>query len=231
MTAEVAILNRIGVALAADSTISVGPAADKIYTSSDKLFQLSTVAPVGIMIYGNANFVSVPWETIVKQFRRKLGNKRAATVQAYVDQFLRYLRRNREMFPKSNQDEQVLQLVMQLFRWIRNEIKKALDKEAEKRQGLEEKEIPAIVDEVVTRLLAGVRARERLPAFERSVLPRIRSRLHRRIGICRDRVYGKLPMSSRTVLNIESIAIEMLGRHSMGPLQAGFVIQVLVNES
>ena len=49
MTAEVAVLNRIGVALAADSAVTVGSASNKIYTSADKLFQLTSSAPVGVL--------------------------------------------------------------------------------------------------------------------------------------------------------------------------------------
>jgi len=45
MTAEVAVLNAMGVALAADSAVSIGPNADKIYSSADKLFNLSTRLP------------------------------------------------------------------------------------------------------------------------------------------------------------------------------------------
>lgn len=40
MTAQVAVLNTIGVALAADSAVTLG-AASKVYTSADKLFQLT----------------------------------------------------------------------------------------------------------------------------------------------------------------------------------------------
>ena len=66
MTAEVAILNRIGVALAADSAATIGRGrGGKIYSSADKLFQLSHSDPVGVMVYGNANFIGVPWETII----------------------------------------------------------------------------------------------------------------------------------------------------------------------
>ena len=49
MTAEVAILNSTGVALAADSAVSIGPDADKIYTSAEKLFQLGVADPVGVV--------------------------------------------------------------------------------------------------------------------------------------------------------------------------------------
>jgi hypothetical protein len=75
MTAEVGVMNRLGVALAADSAVSIGYDAGKIWTSADKLFQLTHAAPVGVMIYGNADFVGIPWETIVKEYRRKLGHR------------------------------------------------------------------------------------------------------------------------------------------------------------
>jgi hypothetical protein len=56
MTAEVAILNNNGIALAADSAVTIGHEEGKIFTSADKLFQLSECAPVGIMVYGSATF-------------------------------------------------------------------------------------------------------------------------------------------------------------------------------
>jgi len=68
MTAEIGILNTTGVALAADSAVTIG--SSKVFNSADKLFSLSKHHPVGIMIYGNASFMGVPWETIIKIYRR-----------------------------------------------------------------------------------------------------------------------------------------------------------------
>jgi hypothetical protein len=55
MTAEIGIMNRVAVALAADSaaTITIGNIT-KILNSANKLFSLSKFHPVGIMVYGNA---------------------------------------------------------------------------------------------------------------------------------------------------------------------------------
>ncbi|MCK5723213.1 MAG: hypothetical protein KAI84_11810 [Gammaproteobacteria bacterium] len=51
MTAEILIMNKHGVSLAADSavTISAGPDQKKIYNTSIKLFSLSKHEPVGII--------------------------------------------------------------------------------------------------------------------------------------------------------------------------------------
>ena len=53
-----------------------GKAGQKIFTSANKLFALSKYHPVGIMVYGNAIFMGVPWETIIKIYRNKLGKKK-----------------------------------------------------------------------------------------------------------------------------------------------------------
>jgi len=66
MTAEVAILNRNAVALAADSAVTLRlPSGTKIY-QTNKLFALSKYEPVAVMVYGSADFMGIPWETIVK---------------------------------------------------------------------------------------------------------------------------------------------------------------------
>jgi len=81
MTAEVSVMNRLAVALAADSAVTLGARTGKIYTSAEKLFHLAATAPVGLMVYGQASFVGLPWETIVKAYREYLGPKTHDTVQ------------------------------------------------------------------------------------------------------------------------------------------------------
>jgi len=71
VTAEIAILNSSGIALAADSAVTIYE--EKVYNSANKLFALSRYEPVGIMVYGKADFMGIPWEIIVKQYRAKLG--------------------------------------------------------------------------------------------------------------------------------------------------------------
>src|SRR5437660_1390153 len=77
MTAEIAIMNKIGVALAADSAVSIGgenveSGPTKVYNSVNKLFALSRCNPVGIMIYGRAEFLAVPWESIIKLYQEQI---------------------------------------------------------------------------------------------------------------------------------------------------------------
>lgn len=75
MTAEIAILNTGAVALAADSavTVTLGDEDVKVYSSQNKIFALTKGGRVGVLVYGSADFMSIPMETLVKEYRRRYG--------------------------------------------------------------------------------------------------------------------------------------------------------------
>ena len=66
MSAGTCIMNRNAIAMAADSAVTVGNHM-AIHNSANKLFSLSRVAPVGLIIYANAALMNVPVEIIVKE--------------------------------------------------------------------------------------------------------------------------------------------------------------------
>lgn len=70
MTSEVAVMNRLAVALAADSAATVtGTIEQKIWNSANKLFALSKHHPVGMMVFNQSSLLGAPWETIIKVYR------------------------------------------------------------------------------------------------------------------------------------------------------------------
>src|SRR5215211_4198617 len=111
MTAEIALLNKNAVALAADSAVTVsGSSGNKIYNAANKVFALSKWHPIGIMVYGNAEFMGVPWETIVKVYRQEIGKQAFPKVQAAYDDFVRFLGSNAVMFGDAAQRDHVTEV-------------------------------------------------------------------------------------------------------------------------
>jgi len=95
MTAEIAIMNKEAVALAADSAVtSALPVGQKIFTSADKIFALSDYKPVGIMFYNRATFMGIPWDTLIKTFRGKLPKQGYDKLDDYVSAFIEFLEKN-----------------------------------------------------------------------------------------------------------------------------------------
>lgn len=93
LTAVVGILNKQAVAIAADSAVTIGGnGGRKIFNKANKVFTLSKQHPVGVMIYNSATLMTTPWETIIKVYRKKLGEKSFGTVLEYQKDFLNFLK-------------------------------------------------------------------------------------------------------------------------------------------
>ncbi len=94
MTAIVGVLNSQGIAVAADSAVTVtGTNGKKVYNRSNKIFTLSKYHPVGIAIYSSANFLGIPLETLIKMYRRQLGNNSFNTISEYKN-FIQFVYNN-----------------------------------------------------------------------------------------------------------------------------------------
>lgn len=93
MTAIVGVLNSQGIAIAADSAVTVsGTNVKKVYNRSNKIFTLSKLHPVGIAIYNRADFMGIPLETLIKMYRKTLGENFFDTVEEYKSDFLEFLK-------------------------------------------------------------------------------------------------------------------------------------------
>lgn len=96
MTAEIGILNRYGVALAADSAVTIsGNGKEKILNSANKLFNLIKGKPVGFMVYGNGSFMGLPWEVVVDFYRKNFDNSLDYPTLEYIcNDFINTLSQN-----------------------------------------------------------------------------------------------------------------------------------------
>ncbi len=97
MSAGICVMNRNAIAMAADSAVTVGDHA-AIHNSANKLFSLSRVAPVGVIIYANASFMSVPMEIIIKEYKKHIGSTTFLHLKDYLDDFISYLEANSDFF-------------------------------------------------------------------------------------------------------------------------------------
>lgn len=102
MTAEVVIFNKSAIALAADSAVSIeGNNSHKIYNNAEKLFALTKHHPIGVMIYGCNELTGVPWELIIKQYRKELGADSFQTVHEYAKSFISFAEKFYSLLPET----------------------------------------------------------------------------------------------------------------------------------
>ncbi|GGB38533.1 hypothetical protein F3157_11050 [Virgibacillus dakarensis] len=132
MTAEVVIMNKLGMSLAADSAITSGrDGVQKVYNSAHKLFSLSREHPIGIMVYGAASFMEVPWEVIIKSYRDYLGNKKFADLTYYMEDFLEFLRHDGSFTNEDTERIIVYRTFSDCLKRIVKEVEEMMEKDKE----------------------------------------------------------------------------------------------------
>jgi hypothetical protein len=147
MTAEIAILNTHGVAIAADSalTFRFGENEQKIYNSANKVFALSKYNPIGIMIYNNANFMGIEWEIIVKEYRKILGKKEYKTLFEYAKHFIQFVKEFK-LIGKEQEKDFLISLSFSLFTYLKKVFFDNIKKELENAKNITDIQTDKIFD-------------------------------------------------------------------------------------
>lgn len=89
MTSEVVVMNTSAIAVAADSAITVGP--NKVHGNSNKIFLIKDEPPIGLMVFGLADYAGIPWETIAKLFRDRNKGVKSPNVKNVSNQFIDFI--------------------------------------------------------------------------------------------------------------------------------------------
>ena len=112
MTTEIAVANKWGIAIAADSAVTIsqmhkGKITEKVYNSANKVFTLSKYRPVGVMVYNAMTLGGTPWETIIKLTRSELKKAEFDRLEQYSEFLFNTLNSHNFMFPKDSVDRTV----------------------------------------------------------------------------------------------------------------------------
>lgn len=226
MTAEVGVLNQNGVALAADSAVTVGSETSKIYTSADKLFQLSEVDPVGIMVYGSASLLNVPWETIIKTFRSQSKKESLPHLTDYVDKFKKFLKNERLMFSMDVQLDFVKSTAESFMCFLRDKGLKYIDTVLQKKGPLEEEEIPKILFEFFKKELTSTRKIPKFDNLPSTFRQKLRKLYQTEFKKIKKRVFENLPLTAAASKYINELLFELFSRRRLeeGGFHSGVVI-------
>ncbi len=137
MTAIISVLNSQGIAIAADSAATVSSGnVKKVYNKSNKLFALSKYHPVGIAVYNNLLFEGIPWETLIKMYRKQLKEKKFDTVEKYKDDFINFLYKNLKLITPQANENNFYSFCITILNEIKTKFTKSLDENIDKTKGM-----------------------------------------------------------------------------------------------
>ncbi|MCY4369060.1 MAG: hypothetical protein OXF41_06480 [bacterium] len=220
MTAEVAILNREAVVMAADSALTLGGQVGKVYNSANKLFALSRLEPVAVMVYGGGSFEGIPWATVVKEHRRHLSLQTFDTVEQYAAEFIEYLSSLIHHMPV----EFLQARVRMRASWELDRLRKAVDRTLADEHGDGEQVVgQVLMDQIESRL-------QRLEELDTGDGPG-ESVAARELDEAIDdwdtlvkRSLKGLPVTDRVRTNVRAMVCASLGNAVWGPASSGVVV-------
>lgn len=217
MTAEIVIMNKEAIALASDSAVTMsGESGQKVFTSANKLFALSKHHPVGIMIYGSAIFMSVPWETIIKIYRKKLGNKNLETLDDYVNDFIEFLDNGNPLFPYSVQEDYLRSSIYAYFKFIKDTITKRVHSRIEEKGEITDEEITQIVSEIIKEHYGKWEKVANIPSIPKSYNKTLIDKFGQIIDKAIKDVFEELPLSKMHSIHLNKIAASLFSKFPEG---------------
>jgi hypothetical protein len=199
MTAEIAILNRNAVAMAADSAVTLQlPGGQKIYNTVNKLFALSKYRPVGVMVYGSADFMGIPWETIIKMYRAELYDKKYDSLEDYASDFIDFFERENILFPAEVQDENASNCLRYSFYAVRRGIDEEVRRIIDAIGSIDEEQVRKIAHDKISAFVAELEKIQDLPSFEPGDIESCAARYNASIRAVIAEVFEKLPIEECT---------------------------------
>ena len=203
MTAEIAVMNKHAVALAADSAVTLGQG--KIYNSANKLFALSMQAPVGMMIYSNAEFVGVPWESIIKYYRSQHRADRCDRLSDYAQCFISFLSSSGsvDIFPESQQRKHLVRLAGTVLSGVVREISAAT------RGRVSKDDVKKQTAQKIEQCLQLYQARDPIPGLDDKTTQKYLKTLDTQIEETIKSKFKELPINTRTTRALPSWRVSL----------------------
>ncbi len=157
MTAEIGILNLRGVALAADSAVTVsGNGNAKVYNNANKIFTLGGNHSIGIMIFGNADLMGMPWEVIIKTYREEIKNCIFDSFDDYIKSFLDFIKNLNMINNLKGDDTAVRNYCFKVLKDITDIYEDKISERFSNEEEISKQEIESIIVETISEIKENV---------------------------------------------------------------------------
>lgn len=228
MTAEIVIMNSQAVALAADSAVTARRGTDqKVFSSANKLFALSNRHNIGIMVYGNSAFMTIPWETIVKLYREKIVNEKFSSINDCTEDFLKFLGGCNKFISPQTEKRIYQERVLSFFRFVKNIYTNDLKSVVELKGEVTQEEVASTFDKTIDKIFERFKAAKDSPCVQEGFRDYIRGEYESISEELIKGVFEKLPLSKESIEKLKQMAVDLCCKFPKdinSPSEAGVVI-------
>ncbi|MDD1678468.1 MAG: hypothetical protein LUO93_04705 [Methanomicrobiales archaeon] len=234
MTAEIVIMNRESIAIAADSAVSLMGgqmgSPQKIFTSANKIFELSPAHSLCFMIFNYASFMGIPWEIILTSYQKKIQNLILATTEDYAKNFIDFLANEEDLVPADGEENYFITNAYHYFLSIKQAIMQNASDLVKTSKGITEEDVMKVPASTIQGLYDDLLAAPYAASMIEEDLTRLRSTYDGKMTQVILDVFETLPLSENSVTQLKSIAALFFVKSagSLDPLSQDFSGVVVV---
>ncbi|NUO20157.1 hypothetical protein HUU59_11975 [bacterium] len=220
MTAEIAILNKRGVVLAADSAATFSTTgATKIKPTAEKIFALSATRPIGVMIFGSAEFIGFPWDLLIKSYRDEdLKQRTFGTLEEYSSDFQRYLASRTDLFSNDVQQNYIMTVFYNCFvSLIKTLVEPGIKRTIRNKGRATPRDVRAVLSAAIERSKLDFGKKSYRAGYNKRIERQLEASLSAEIDKTISAAFAKLPLSQVDQKNLRKIATMAVTRESLFP--------------
>jgi hypothetical protein len=168
--------------------------------------------------------MDVPWESIIKIYRAKLGKQSFPTLKEYADNFISFLLENVTLFPEAEQEKHFSRAIAGYFLNIKDDIDAQVKLKISCDKKITETAIKDIVEQTVKKhfdIWDKAARLSHIPAdYDRSLI----EKYGQLIAKARDEVFQQLPISEKTVEDLQIVCASIFSKDRFARNSSGLVI-------
>jgi hypothetical protein len=175
------------------------------------------------MLYGSADFLEVPWETVIKAYRSQLSRRSFPTVAEYGDDFLEFVAKNSGLFPPKQQEDSCYWWTRNWLRRLKNDLRTVLEERHAKKSSFDENDVRELLRDVLAKERSHLKKHSVLPAFKKVSLDSMRKHCS---GPIRQAVASELKKLADTAIaaKIVDLAIQAIRADAYWHGESGIVV-------
>jgi hypothetical protein len=176
------------------------------------------------MVFGNAALMGVPWETIIKIYRKDLGQKKFNTLTEYANNFISFLNNNSTLIPEKAQNNYVYKNILEYFYIIRKDINNNFKNVIKKEGKINDTQIKEIASKTIKEHLAKLEKYKPLSLFPENIDSNIIDKYKEIIEKAEGIVFENLILEAEIKKELKTISAYLFSRNIFSNNYSGIAI-------
>lgn len=205
-------MNKKAVAIAADSAVT---RQGKVFTSARKIYELSKDHPVGIMVYGKAEFMGVPWVSIIRKFRERIGSKELDSLDKYGEELLDLLEKNAQLTSFSEEKRYFFSYLHNYFQQVKQEIHNTVETAMEREERVSDEQIEEITSRIIEKHYNKWLEKETLSNFSKEDVEEIENKFGEELTLENKQIFENLPITEDSLEHVRSLGANLISKRTV----------------